>query len=190
MRGTEKLDPLRWRPMRNDAERIYQVEVKLSLVRLAFPPASGWEVNVHLDGMELARGGNHPSGKVERAAAAEQALRDLGARLGIDDRYGRSDIVATHPKEGLHLIEVEGDSSRQPEQAMYSCLGQLLLTMQVWGGHVHYGIAVPGAAKWRLQLAKIPTEVRKRLSIDLYFVDDGGLLKITPNDEVPRPLRL
>jgi hypothetical protein len=175
--------------MRSDDEQIYQIEVKLNLVRHAFHPASGWRVNVHLDPMELAHGGKHRDGKAERASAAARALDELGAKLGIDDRFGRADVVASHATEGLHLIEVEGDSSRQAEQAIYSCLGQVLLTMQAWGGHLHYGIAVPDSAKWRHQLAKIPQAVRRRLDMDLYFVDTKGLVKIPPDEDVPRPLR-
>ena len=175
--------------MESEARRIYQAEVKLWLVRSLFPPAAGWRVGVHLDPMELAKGGTHQPDKKERAAAAERELISLGVKLGVDEKYGRIDTVADHRQHGLHLIEVEGDSSRQQEQAIYSCLGQLLLTMRGWGGSLHYGIAVPNTNGWHMQLAKIPTAVRSRLSIDLYLVDHTHVVKYEPSEEMPRTLR-
>ena len=175
--------------MEPDERRIYQAEVKLSLVRIAFPPAAGWTVRVHLDPMELGRGGTHRPDKAERGAAAARELTALGVRVGVDEQYGRIDVVAEHREHGLHFIGVEGDSSRQREQAVYSCLGQLLLSMRGWGGSLHYAIAVPNTRGWHHQLAKIPREVRPRLSIDLYLVGDASLAKIDPSEEIPRQLR-
>ncbi|MEX2204598.1 MAG: hypothetical protein WEF50_00035 [Myxococcota bacterium] len=170
-------------------QTIYQVEVKLCLAKLAFPPAAGWRVNVHLDPMELARGGQHAAGKRERAAAAAEALAALGATIGQHDQYGRVDLVADHVDHGRHFIEVEGNSSRQRDQALYSCLGQLLLTMMMWAPPVHYGIAVPHTPGWHQQLSRIPRVVRERLSIDLYLVGIDSLVKIGPNEDLQRALR-
>ena len=38
--------------------------------------------------------------------------------------------VAEHPVHGMWLVEVEGTSSRQGEQTVYSALGHLVLLMQ------------------------------------------------------------
>jgi len=65
---------------------MYQLEVKFNLVQLAFNPANGWRVTVHVDPMERARGGSHPADKAERAHAALKRLELLGARLGTHDR--------------------------------------------------------------------------------------------------------
>ena len=102
---------------------MYQLEVKLNLVQLAFNPANGWRVTVHVDPMERARGGSHPADKAERADAALKRLEVLGAQIGSHDLYGSVDVLADHPDHGLRLIEVEGDSRRPREQAIYSGLG-------------------------------------------------------------------
>ncbi len=173
-----------------NAAQMYQLEVKLQLAASFFRPGAGWKVNVHVDPMELARGGRHGPDKPERAAAAERALKDLGVRIGAHDRYGRVDLVADGPTGELHLIEVEGDSTRQKEQAVYSSLGQLVVAMKVWGPSIRYGIAVPGTPGWLRQLAKIPSEVRQRLSIDMYIASaGGGACRISPAEEVPRQAR-
>jgi hypothetical protein len=140
--------------------------------------------------MELARGGHHPPDKAERAATAERALRDLGASVGVHERFGRVDFVADQQGGLRHFIEVEGDSRKQPEQAMYSCLGQVVVAMKSWGPSDRYGIAVPDSPGWLRQLAKIPVEVRQRLSLDLYMARaDGAVVQIRPAEEVPRQQR-
>jgi len=45
------------------------------------------------------------------------------------------------------VIEVEGDSSRQKEQAMYSALGQIVLSMGDSSSEVAYALAVPDEEK-------------------------------------------
>jgi hypothetical protein len=169
---------------------MYQVEVKLRLAESFFRPASGWTVNVHLNPMELARGGRHQPGKAERTASAEQSLRDLGVRIGTHEQYGRIDFAADQASSHRHLIEVEGDSSRSKHEAIYLCLGQLVMAMKSWGQWDHYGIAVPGTSGWLRQLARLPKEVRERLSIDLYVVAPlGHVMQIRPHEDVPRQAR-
>ena len=75
--------------------------------------------------------------------------------------------MAEHPSKGTYLVEVEGQSARQKEQALYSALGQLLL--QCHGGHERLLLAVPDSAEWERQTRKIPAFSRKclRLSIAL-----------------------
>ena len=100
------------------------------------------------------------------------------------------DFVAEQASSHRHLIEVEGDSSRQKDQALYSCLSQLVMVMKSWGEWDHYGIAVPGTPGWQRQLARIPREVRERLSIDLYVAPPSGPVRhIRPHEEVPRQAR-
>ena len=76
-----------------------------------------------------------------RAAAAATELEKLGARLSSHPVFGRVDVAADHAEHGLRLAEVEGESSRQPEQALYSALGQVLLSMKLEGAQVRYGLA-------------------------------------------------
>ena len=164
---------------------MYQLEVKLALVRLSFPPASGWRVHVDVDSMERAKGGQHKPDKGERAAAAAAELVRIGAQLSPDPRFGRVDVVAEHDEHGLRLLEVEGESSRQPEQAMYSALGQLLLSMKLEGRQIRYGLAVPDTPSWVRQLRKIPPEVTKRLLVDLYLVAENHISLVRAGESLP-----
>ena len=163
---------------------MYQIEVKLALVQHLFNPAAGWKVTVHVDAMERARGGTHPTGKKKRAAQALKELRALGVTIGNHDVYGAVDVVADHPDLGLRLIEVEGTSARQKEQALYSCLGQLLLIMRGWGPDIRYGVAVPDELKWRRQLAKIPRAVTSHLNLELYLARPDGITTYEPAEQV------
>jgi hypothetical protein len=107
---------------------LYQLEVKLGLARGAFPPGSGWQLTMHIDPMERGVGGKHPPGKVKRVNAALRELRKLGVIIGTHKQFGPVDVVADHEKGGLRLIEVEGESGKQREQALYSSLGRQLRT--------------------------------------------------------------
>lgn len=149
---------------------MYQVDVKRALVQFCFHPANGWSVTVHVDSMERAKGGTHRPGKAERAAEALAALQDLGAHLGQHKLFGRIDVVAEHPTLGTRLVEVEADSSKQREQALYSALGQILLSMKLENPAVRYGLAVPDSAEWINQLRKIPPAITQALTLDLYAV--------------------
>ena len=163
---------------------MYELEVKASLVQLAFNPGNGWRVTVHVDPMERARGGVHPADKAKRAQAALERLEGLGARIGAHDIYGRVDVVADHPDYGERLVEVAGDSSRPRDQAVYSSLGQLVLVMRIWSADFRYGLAVPHTRPWRLQLRKIPVEVRQKLNLELYTVGIGSLTHYSAGEEV------
>lgn len=171
---------------RRPAEVLYQLEAKLSLVKFFFHPANGWSVNVHIDPMERAKGGAHARDKTERARKAEEALRRLGVIIGRHSLFGRVDVVADHPKNGLRLVEVEGDSSRQREQAMYLALGQIILSMKLPVRHVRYGLAVPRSPEWLDQLRKIPPEVSKKLALDLYAVSANDAERIEGGTPMPR----
>jgi hypothetical protein len=152
---------------------MYQLEVKRWLVQHQFPPARGWRVCVDIDAMERANGGKHTPDKADRARAAELAIRELGARVGSHHIFGRADVVAEHEEHGLVLVEVEGQSSRQKEQAVYSALGQLMLQMN--GGNHTYVIAVPDEPNWEKQVRKIPQHAKKQLSLSCMLVSERGI---------------
>lgn len=147
---------------------MYQVEVKRNLINHQFLPTSGWQVQVHLDPMELANGGTHPEGKREIADECKAWMENSQVKIGTHPVFGKTDLVAV--KEGsTFLIEVEG-SSRQTEQAMYSALGQTILMMKNLKTNHTYGLAVPDAPNWESQLRKIPKDVCKLLNLKLYLV--------------------
>jgi len=128
--------------------------------------------------MERARGGKHPQDKKDRAEEAEAALADLGVRIGSHPRYGRTDIVAEHEEQGVFLVEVEGTSSRQTEQAMYSALGQAVLLLQ--GAGEQHMLAVPDEEKWVRQIGKLSEYALNRLSLVCVFVSSKGVREYAP----------
>lgn len=152
---------------------MYQLEVKQWLVSYRFPPSEGWSVCVDIDAMERAKGGQHKPGKAERARVAEAALLSMGVTIGAHPEFGRADIVAEHPNHGLFVVEVEGNSSRQKEQAVYSALGQLVLQMQ---GRKHgFVLAVPDEPLWEKQLMKIPKHACATLGLSCVLVSSQGV---------------
>ena len=74
---------------------------------------------------------------------------------------------------GLFVVEVEGNSSRQREQAMYSALGQLILQMQ--GTKHGFVFAVPDEPSWEKQLLKIPQYARATLGLSCVLVSAQGV---------------
>lgn len=158
---------------------MYQLEVKAMLIENLFLRSNGWSVTVDVDAMERARGGRHPPGKLERVQAAEAQLRDkLSVTLGAHPRFGRADVVAEHPDLGTVVVEVEGESSRQREQAVYSALGQLVMVMRHIEDSTSYAIAVPDSPEWERQVAKIPAAVAERLRLHLYLVSESGVREV------------
>jgi hypothetical protein len=152
---------------------VYQLEVKRWLVAYRFPPGEGWRVRVDIDAMERANGGQHASDKAARADVAERALVALGVSVGAHPTFGRADIVAEHKDHGVVVVEVEGTSSRQKEQAVYSALGQLVLQMQ---GEKHsFVLAVPDEPAWEKQLRKIPAHARSTLELSCVLVSEHGV---------------
>lgn len=152
---------------------MYQLEVKRWLVAHRFPPSDGWQVHVDVDAMERAKGGQHKPDKAARASAAEAALKNMGATIGAHDEFGRADIVAEHPKQGLFIVEVEGNSARQKEQAVYSALGQLIL--QIDGRSHGFVLAVPDESTWEKQIHKIPSHARTMLGLTCVLVSEHGV---------------
>lgn len=157
---------------------MYQLEVKSALVRHRFNPANGWRVTVDIDAMERAHGGKHASDKSARAAQAEAELRALGVTIGAHAAFGRADLVAEHPDFGTVVVEVEGISSRQREQAVYSALGQSILSMRSFDKGVAYAVAVPDEESWRRQIQKIPPAVFDRLHLRALLVSKDGVAEV------------
>lgn len=148
---------------------MYQLEVKRVLVEYLFSPNEGWEVTVDVDAAERGYDGKHPLGKRDTVGAAENWLRENGVRIGPHHEFGRADIVASKQGKPLYVVEVEGESTKQKEQAMYSALGQTILMMREAAG-IKHALAVPDTPEWERQLRKIPMHVRTMLNFDVWLV--------------------
>lgn len=154
---------------------MFQIELKLHLVEKLFNPASGWSVTVDIDAMEMAKGGQQPPDKVSVAKKHRKCLYALGVTIGEDGEFGRADIVARHPIFGTYIVEVEGDTRRQKEQAMYSALGQLVVNMKEDTSSFHYMLAVPDDPVWERQLVKIPQHLLALLDLKLLLVGSEAI---------------
>lgn len=159
-----------WKKGADEVTKMYQIEVKRYLVESQFNPSDGWSVTMHLDPMELANGGKHPRDKKSRAEICQKWLREKGVNLSKHDVYGPADLVATHKEHGTHIVEVEGDSSKQAEQSLYSAFGQISTVMGDFTSGISFGIAFPDLPKWQRQVMKIPSEVRSRLKLNVWLV--------------------
>ena len=123
---------------------MYQLEVKRWLVFHKFAVADGWDVTIDIDSMERGEKGQHPPDKRQIAAECEVWLRTQGVRIVAHPLYGRADLVAAKEGIGTIVVEVEGDSSRQREtQAMYSALGQVVLSMGNPSPEITYALQSP-----------------------------------------------
>ena len=140
---------------------------------------------MHVDPMERGVGGKHSRGKAKRASEALRQLRRLGVVIETHKLFGPVDVVAEHEHGATRLIEVEGESGRQREQALYSSLGQLLLSMKIWSDDVAYGVAVPDTREWWRQLQKIPLELTKRLRLWRYSVGVNSCTSVEPGMGIP-----
>lgn len=154
---------------------MYQLEVKRWLVFHKFPVADGWDVTMDIDSMERDKKGRHRPDKRGIAAECEAWLRAQGVKIAAHQRYGRADLVAAKEQIGTLVVEVEGDSSRQKEQAMYSALGQVVLSMGDPSSHITYGLAVPDSERWERQLIKVPARIRELLRLQLWLVSEAGV---------------
>ena len=105
--------------------------------------------------------------------------------IGTHKQFGQVDVVTDHEHGALRLIEVEGESGRQREQALYSSLGQLLLSMKLWSDEVGYGIAVPDTREWVRQVQKIPSDLNKRLHLWRYLVGLNSMSIAEPGEVIP-----
>lgn len=157
---------------------MYQLEVKYQLIRHLFLPSDGWEVVIDVDAMERAKGPQHKPDKKDKVARAEKALIDIGVRFGAHKKHGRVDIAASHPENSSYLIEVEGQSSKQKEQAMYSAIGQIVLMMEVPSNEVTYGLAFPDLPEWERQVQKVPEQIKRLLCLKCFLVSTDGVREI------------
>lgn len=133
-------------------------------------------MRVDIDAMERAKGGQHEPDKAKRSRAAEAALVEMGVTIGAHAEFGRVDVVAEHATKGSFIAEVEGTSSRQKEQALYSALGQLMLQMH-GKGH-RFVLAVPDEASWENQMRKIPSHTRTTLVLSCVLVSEHGVREV------------
>ena len=154
---------------------MYQLEVKRWLVFHKFRAADGWEVTIDIDSMERGEKGQHPPDKRQIAAECETWLRTQGVKIVAHSLYGRADLIAAKEGVGTAVVEVEGDSSRQREQAMYSALGQVVLSMGNPSPEITYALAVPDSEHWERQLKKVPARIRELLSLQLWLVSETGV---------------
>jgi len=152
---------------------MHQIEVKRHLIERLFHPSHGWAVTVDLDAMELGKGAQNTREKRKVAETHRRWMEDNGIAISPHAEHGRADIVAQHSIHGKWLIECEGDTSKQREQAMYSSLGQLILLMA--DSRSHYALAVPHSDEWSSQVAKIPKFVRDALALKVFLVSDENI---------------
>ena len=145
----------------------------------SFPVAEGWDVTVDIDAMERGEAGQHPPEKKSIATDCETWLRDQGVKIGAHPKYGRADLVATKEGLGTFVVEVEGDAARQKDQAMYSALGQIVLSMDELSPAITYGLAVPDTVQWETQLNKIPKGIRDLLNLWLLLVSKTGVRQVS-----------
>lgn len=156
-------------------KKMFQLQLKRLLVQHRFPVADGWDVTVDVDSMERGIKGQHPPEKRAIAAESEAWLRDQGVKIVAHPLFGRADLVATKEGMGTFVVEVEGKSSRQKEQAVYSALGQIVLSMGSADPTIQYGLAVPDSPEWERQFKKIPERVRNLLKLNLWLVSAHGV---------------
>lgn len=154
---------------------MFQIEVKRYLIQHCFNPADGWTVVVDIDAMEMGKGAQNSEEKRRIAAETLQWFEDHGIAVSPHPIYGRVDVFVEHDELGRYLIEAEGNTRKQKEQAMYSALGQAILLMSEQDGKGHYGIAVPDEPKWLAQVKKIPPHIRDSLRLDVYLVSPKGV---------------
>jgi hypothetical protein len=154
---------------------MYQLEVKRWLVHHKFPVAEGWDVTIDIDAMERGEGPQHPSDKKAIAQDCEAWLRTQGVKIVAHPLYGRADLVARKDGAGTFVVEIEGDASRQREQAMYSALGQIVLSMHDASSEIAYALAMPDGEKWAAQLRKVPDRILKLLRLRLWLVSETGV---------------
>ena len=154
---------------------MYQIEVKRWLIEYLLRARDGWVVTVDIDAMEKGKGGQHPPGKSEVADQQLKWMEEHGVTIGPHPVHGRTDVVAEHVLHGTNLIEVEGDTTKQKEQSIYSALGQVILMMGDQDNDITFGLAVPDDDSWESQLSKIPRRICELLNLKLWLVSEGGV---------------
>jgi len=64
--------------IRNKGILMYQIEVKLNLIKKKFNPKDGWKVTVDIDSMEMGKGSQQ---KPEKKEIAEKCWRELNYHI-------------------------------------------------------------------------------------------------------------
>lgn len=147
---------------------MHQIAVKRHLIEQRFHPNSGWQVTVDLDVMELGKGVQNAEEKRRTAEHHRKWMQDNGVTVHIHKTGRRTDILASHHIHGIYVIECEGDTSKQREQALYSALGQILLQMDDLTRR--FAIAFPDSEAWTKQVLKLPKAVRDALRLTVFMV--------------------
>ena len=154
---------------------MFQLEVKRLLVEHCFPPSGGWDVTVDIDSMERGERGQHQVEKRAIAAENEAWLKANGVHIVAHQLFGRADLVASKEGVGTFVVEVEADSSKQREQALYSALGQIVMSMGNPAPTIQYGLALPDAPEWERQVRKVPGRVLELLKLNVWLVSPKGV---------------
>ena len=150
---------------------MYKLEIKAALISAKFLPGNGWAVCVNIDGSEK---GLKDANKRARVEPAERIIRSAKVRIGRHSVFGAKDIVAEHPQLGTIVLKAIGLSRKQPEQELYSALGQLILSMDQLNGSVIYVVAAPDEPEWVEWMTRVPLALRQALHLELWAISDGG----------------
>ena len=150
---------------------MYQPAAKLAVVERYFNPSAGWAVSVDIDPSEEGRTGGERKSRAAKRRQLEmiedaQWVRDKLSELGVHVGHhrsilgaivradfvgscGRRDIIAIHEREKrIAIVEVEGESSGQPEIKLYHAIGQIVIAVeecQFQGFDSEFVLAVSGA---------------------------------------------
>src|SRR5688572_11840966 len=128
---------------------MFQPRVKLAFVERYCHPSAGWQVFVDIDASEEGRTGVWKTPEaLERRTSMQRDVKlvrvqldKIGVQVGersskwrkvlgrdFPSLDGDRDIIAVHEgKKLLLVVEVEGESSGQPEQKLYKAIGQAVV---------------------------------------------------------------
>ncbi len=96
---------------------------------------------------------------------------DAQGRLVGRPRGGLLDLHAEHPDGRLMYVEAKGHTTSPDVDTVY---GQLLRRMKSEEAHARYAVVVPTSVLKAAQ--RVPPTVRETLRIDLFTVDEAGLV--------------
>ncbi|MGZ3714276.1 MAG: hypothetical protein ACXVA4_02555 [Ktedonobacterales bacterium] len=149
---------------------MFQPRIKLEFITRYCPPSDGWDVFLDIDPSEEGRTGGsrlHEASiqrqqkMIEDAVLVRKSLAALGVHVGSRARswkavynlrvpyvHGDRDIFAVNESQRrIIVVEVEGDSSGQPESKVYRAVGQAVVASNecsITGFDTTLGIVVHG----------------------------------------------
>ena len=85
------------------------------------------------------------------------------------------DLLADHPDGRRLYVEAKGKTS-SPGLDVDTLYGQLLRRMRLDEDHSRYAVVVPEGVLGAV--LRVPAEVRRRLRVDVYAVNDQGLVRL------------